>query len=86
MKVRSESQVVALLNRPSGCPIPRLELRRGGWDPPGPIQSMVVVSALPFINLFTKVVNIVAPEFFDNGEPGLEAGEATHTYILIDKL
>ena len=50
------------------------------------LQSMVVLSALPFINLFTKVVNIVAPEFFDNGEPGLEAGEATHTYILIDKL
>ena len=52
------------------------------------LQSMVVLSALPFINLFTKVVNIVAPEFFDNGEPGLEAGEATHTYtyLLIGKL
>lgn len=38
------------------------------------LQSVVVLSMLPFVNLFTKVVNIIAPEFFDNGEPGLEAG------------
>ncbi|XP_067934574.1 protein DENND6A-like isoform X2 [Watersipora subatra] len=43
-------------------------IRRGYFQ-----KSVVVLSMLPFINLFTKVVNIIAPEFFENGEPGLEA-------------
>ena len=34
---------------------------------------MVLLSKLPFINLFTELVNIVAPEYFENGEPCLEA-------------
>ena len=39
------------------------------------IQSVVFLTRLPFINLMTELVDIIAPEFFDNGEPCLEAGE-----------
>lgn len=37
-------------------------------------QSVVLVSRLPFIALFNQLVSIIAPEYFDNGEPSLEAG------------
>ncbi len=37
-------------------------------------QSVVFVTRLPFINLMSELMDIVAPEFFDNGEPCLEAG------------
>lgn len=36
-------------------------------------QSVVVISRLPFISLFTEVVSLIAPEFFKNGEPSIEA-------------
>ena len=36
---------------------------------------MVLLSKLPFVKLFSKIVDIIAPEFFDNGEPGLESGK-----------
>jgi hypothetical protein len=35
----------------------------------------VLVSKLPFVNLFSHLAGIVAPEYFENGEPSLEAGE-----------
>lgn len=38
-----------------------------------------MLTKLPFVNLFSKIVNIVAPEFFDNGEPGLESGNMSYT-------
>ena len=37
-------------------------------------QSVVLITKLPFIALFSQLVSIVAPEYFDNGEPSLEAG------------
>ena len=36
-------------------------------------QSVVILSRLPFNNLFNKVVSLIAPEYFDNGELSLEA-------------
>ncbi|KAJ8301413.1 hypothetical protein KUTeg_020400 [Tegillarca granosa] len=43
-------------------------IRRGYFQ-----KSVVLISRLPFIALFTQLVSIVAPEYFDNGEPSLEA-------------
>lgn len=36
-------------------------------------QSVVLLSKFPLINLFYKVVGLIAPEFFENGEPSIEA-------------
>ncbi|XP_078341038.1 protein DENND6A-like isoform X3 [Crassostrea virginica] len=36
-------------------------------------KSVVLVSRLPFVALFNQLVGIIAPEYFDNGEPSLEA-------------
>ncbi|XP_066995986.2 protein DENND6A [Anabrus simplex] len=36
-------------------------------------KSVVIVSRLPFVSLFTEVSSLIAPEFFDNGEPSIEA-------------
>lgn len=36
-------------------------------------QSVVIISRLPFISLFTEVIGLIAPEFFDHGEPSLES-------------
>lgn len=38
-------------------------------------QSVVLLSKLPFIQLFTHLAGIMAPEYFDSGEPCLEAGQ-----------
>ena len=38
-------------------------------------QSVVLISKLPFVALFTQLVSIIAPEYFENGEPSLEAGK-----------
>ncbi|CAH1784707.1 unnamed protein product, partial [Owenia fusiformis] len=43
-------------------------IRRGYFQ-----KSVVLISRLPFVNLFSHLINIVAPEYFDNGEPSLEA-------------
>ncbi|XP_050414225.1 protein DENND6B isoform X2 [Patella vulgata] len=43
-------------------------IRRGYFQ-----KSLVLVSKLPFVALFNQVVSIIAPEYFDNGEPSLEA-------------
>ena len=38
-------------------------------------QSVVLISKLPFVALFSQLVSIIAPEYFENGEPSLEAGK-----------
>ncbi|XP_041347796.1 protein DENND6A-like [Gigantopelta aegis] len=43
-------------------------IRRGYFQ-----KSVVLISRLPFVALFTQLVSIIAPEYFDNGEPSLEA-------------
>ncbi|KAF4532616.1 hypothetical protein B566_EDAN011529 [Ephemera danica] len=35
-------------------------------------KSVVLLSRLPFVNLFTEVCALVAPEYFENGEPSIE--------------
>lgn len=34
-----------------------------------------MITRFPFVALFTELISIVAPEYFDNGEPSLEAGK-----------
>lgn len=36
-------------------------------------KSLVILSRLPFNNLFLKLLNLIAPEYFDNGNLSLEA-------------
>ncbi|XP_041458925.1 protein DENND6A-like [Lytechinus variegatus] len=36
-------------------------------------KSLVLLSRLPFTSLFTQLASLVAPEYFDNGEPSIEA-------------
>lgn len=36
-------------------------------------KSVVVISRLPFLSLFTEVCSLIAPEYFENGEPSIEA-------------
>ncbi|KAG8225110.1 hypothetical protein J437_LFUL004031 [Ladona fulva] len=36
-------------------------------------QSVVLISRFPFVNLFTEVCALIAPEYFENGEPSIEA-------------
>ncbi|KAL5014632.1 hypothetical protein ScPMuIL_008902 [Solemya velum] len=43
-------------------------LRRGYFQ-----KSVVLISKLPFVALFSELSSIIAPEYFDNGEPSLEA-------------
>ncbi|XP_031552290.1 protein DENND6A-like [Actinia tenebrosa] len=55
-------------------------------------KSLVLISRLPYLNLFSEVVRTLAPEFFENGLPSLEAAcnnidqwpepEAGHTLQL----
>ena len=45
-------------------------------------QSVVLISKLPFIQLFNYVADNIAPEYFDSGEPALEAGNEVY-YVLI---
>ena len=37
------------------------------------LQSVVLISKLPFVRLFYHILESVAPEFFDGGEASLEA-------------
>jgi hypothetical protein len=37
-------------------------------------KSIVLVTRLPLTNLFAHLVSQIAQEFFDNGEPSIEAG------------
>ena len=43
-------------------------IRRGYFQ-----KSVVLITRFPFVALFTELISIVAPEYFDNGEPSLEA-------------
>ncbi|XP_067124662.1 protein DENND6A [Centruroides vittatus] len=43
-------------------------VRRGYFQ-----KSLVLLTHLPFINLFTEALNVIAPQFFENGEPSIEA-------------
>lgn len=36
-------------------------------------QSVVIITRLPFVSFFTEICALIAPEFFDNGEPSIEA-------------
>ncbi|KAK2167268.1 hypothetical protein LSH36_30g02036 [Paralvinella palmiformis] len=42
-------------------------------DCPAALQSVVLLSKLPFVTLYNYIVSVIAPEYFDNGEPCLEA-------------
>nr|XP_057925211.1 protein DENND6B isoform X2 [Doryrhamphus excisus] len=48
------------------------EMRRYGMLSFGVFQSLVLVSRLPFVQLFYSMLHIIAPEFFDKSEPCLE--------------
>ncbi|RXN17815.1 DENND6B isoform X1 [Labeo rohita] len=41
-------------------------------DAPVTLQSLVVVSKLPFVNLFHSLLKVIAPEYFEKHEPCLE--------------
>uniref|UniRef100_T1IWF4 UDENN domain-containing protein n=1 Tax=Strigamia maritima TaxID=126957 RepID=T1IWF4_STRMM len=43
-------------------------LRRGYFQ-----KSLVLITRFPFVQLFSYVVKIVAPEYFKNGDPSIEA-------------
>ncbi|XP_071495460.1 protein DENND6B-like [Diadema antillarum] len=36
-------------------------------------KSLVLLSMVPFTTLFTQLASLIAPEYFDNGEPSIEA-------------
>ena len=42
-------------------------------DPLPPLQSLVIVTRLPFVELFQRVSSLLAPEFFEKGSVCLEA-------------
>ncbi|XP_072327371.1 protein DENND6B isoform X4 [Scyliorhinus torazame] len=42
-------------------------------DAPVVLQSLVLISRLPFVNLFHSLLQLVAPEYFEKLEPCLEA-------------
>ena len=46
------------------------ELKRGYFQ-----KSIVLLTRLPYHTLFYRVLELVAPEYFDNGPTALEAGE-----------
>lgn len=39
------------------------------------LQSLVLISRLPYLHLFHVMLQVIAPEFFDKLEPCLEAGD-----------
>lgn len=47
-----------------------VELKRGYFQ-----KSIVLLTRLPYHTLFYRVLQQVAPEYFDNGSAALEAGE-----------
>lgn len=38
----------------------------------------MLVSRLPYVNLFQSLLQLIAPEYFDKLEPCLEAGGRSH--------
>lgn len=39
------------------------------------LQSLVLISKLPYIHFFHTVLKQIAPEYFEKSEPYLEAGK-----------
>lgn len=37
-------------------------------------KSLVLITRLPFVTLFSNVVSVLANQFFENGDAGLESG------------
>ncbi|XP_060161652.1 protein DENND6B isoform X3 [Globicephala melas] len=48
-------------------------VKRGYFQKPWALQSLVLVSRLPFVRLFQALLSLVAPEYFDKLAPCLEA-------------
>lgn len=42
---------------------------------PASLQSLVLVSRLPFVRLFQSLLSLIAPEYFEKLAPCLEAGK-----------
>ncbi len=47
---------------------------------------MVIITLLPLVKLFYHVIETVAPEYFRNGEPSLEAGKTARHMIYSVRL
>ena len=59
----------------------------GGVSPaPGSLQSLVLLSRLPFVRLFQALLGLVAPEFFDKLAPCLDIKYCTSFNTFITKL
>lgn len=52
-------------------------LKRGYFQ-----KSVVFLSSLPYFNFFKEIADIIAPEYFDNGEPCLESGNCFYFLII----
>lgn len=39
------------------------------------LQSLVLISKLPYVTFFHSLLKIMAPEYFEKQEPCLEAGQ-----------
>ncbi|KAK6017836.1 hypothetical protein OSTOST_16634 [Ostertagia ostertagi] len=46
-------------------------------------KSLVLITILPFFNLFSLVIERIALQFFENGEPAIEAGRLSFTAFLL---
>ena len=46
------------------------------------VQSLVLVSKLPFVALFNYLVGVMAPEFFDSGVLCLETGNSSRCFLF----
>lgn len=46
------------------------------------LQSLVLISKLPYIHFFHTVLKQIAPEYFEKSEPYLEAGKLTVVGIV----
>lgn len=46
------------------------------------IQSLVLISKLPYVTFFHSLLKIMAPEYFEKQEPCLEAGESDRSWTL----
>lgn len=49
-----------------------------------PFQSLVLLSSLPYTNLFHTLLQLIAPEYFNKLEPCLEAGKNLNIFFMIN--
>lgn len=47
-----------------------------------PLQSLVLISKLPYIHFFHTVLKQIAPEYFEKNEPYLEAGKLNIVWVM----